>query len=97
VSLEMYIWGGLIALAVFAAGVAVGSATEAASWRLRGDARHRTAVCSGGKFYCVMPESEFVNEWQRRPIIPPRGGSGTAPPRDPKLDAGDAIAGRYRG
>jgi hypothetical protein len=32
---------------------------------------HRTAHHCGGKFYYVVPESEFVTDWQRKELAPP--------------------------
>ncbi len=45
----------------FVAGVFIGSYLEDKHWAGRGDTdvMHRTAVCWAGKFYYVVPESEY--------------------------------------
>lgn len=43
-----------------AVGLHLGSCMEARIWRLKADPDFRTAMCSGGKFYYVIPEKEYV-------------------------------------
>lgn len=65
----------LVAFA-FAVGLAWGAANEAAYWRHKGDwdEHGRTAVCSGGRFYYVVPEAEYCElsrlRYTSRPAAP---------------------------
>lgn len=52
---------GLAVVFVLAVGMAAGRQMEAAYWRGKADDTYgRTAVCSDGKFFCVLPESEYA-------------------------------------
>lgn len=56
----------LILFSGFFIGMFAGQSTTNASWRITGDAPrlYRTPHCSHGKFYYVVPEREFVNEYR---------------------------------
>jgi hypothetical protein len=42
-------------------GLWLGQKAEARIWRLKGDLPTRTAMYSGGKFYYVIPATEYVD------------------------------------
>ena len=61
---DQYLAAGLLAALVvifaMAVGHAIGQQMEAAYWRGKADDTYgRTAVCSDGRFFCVLPESEY--------------------------------------
>jgi hypothetical protein len=64
-------------------GIIAGHANERRAWRAHGDAldEHRTPHYCDGEFYYVVPESVFIRDYQRKSLVPPKGGSGTAPAR----------------
>lgn len=55
-------WELIAAVAAGAAmmGHVLGKSGEARYWRGKADPQYRTAMCSAGKFFYVLPESEFV-------------------------------------
>ena len=40
-------------------GIVIGRCIEASHWRGKANPQFRTAMCSGGQFYYVMPEWEY--------------------------------------
>jgi hypothetical protein len=63
----------------FVAGALWGIRGERNAWKLR--ANGTTAHCCDGEFFAVFTEHEFLTRYVRRPLSPPQGGSGTAPPQ----------------
>lgn len=61
---EVTEWLMIAALGGFLVGSLFGRWVEASIWRGKcGDSvGHRTAMCSGGKFYYVVTEREYVNK-----------------------------------
>jgi hypothetical protein len=47
-------------LLFFAVGLMLGREAEASLWRNKGNPDHRTAMCSGGKFFYVVTEKEYI-------------------------------------
>lgn len=55
-------WSWLLTAAVagWAVGAVFGHRGEARLWRNKANPEYRTAMCSAGKFYYVLPEHEYV-------------------------------------
>lgn len=84
---EVGLVAGGVGLALFVAGQVFGVWQERRAWTMRAVTRDNpgaTAHHCDGEFYYVVTEDVFVNEYQRRRICPPKGGSGTAPPQGAK-------------
>jgi hypothetical protein len=65
--------------ACFVAGTMCGIRSERNAWKSR--ANGTTSYYCDGEFFAVLTEHQFVTEYARRPVSPPQGGSGTAPPQ----------------
>ena len=48
--------------AAFTLGHILGRWGEARLWRLKGESPVRTAQCSAGRFYYIVPEREYVEK-----------------------------------
>ncbi len=66
ISIEILIASVIVALGV---GALVGGVVADRYWVNKASEaapQYRTAIHSGGKFYYVIPESEFVREWRHK-------------------------------
>lgn len=55
-------WLGMAGLFGMGVGAIIGRMGEARIWRLKANPDYRTAMCSGGEFFYVMPEKEYVDK-----------------------------------
>jgi hypothetical protein len=68
-------------------GITFGVNVERRAWVMRALTRTNTGATPhycDGRFFYVVEEGVFVNDYVRKRIVPPQGGSGTADPREMK-------------
>lgn len=66
----------------WAVGVVIGTLSERRAWTSRAcrepDIADNTPHHCDGEFYYVVPEKMFCEQFTRKRMLPPQGGSGTA-------------------